>query len=168
MRFASLSLPFLSLVLAGCSNFAASLADLSTGTALTTTVAGGAVPQSEINTLADMLATCVGAMNASDCSALFESATADGTASGAQPTDTATEFPNAGAPISPSNGYRSPAGIPVNIALDDSGNLWVAGASESVNTGASSYSLFEFIGVSAPVVTPIAAGVKNKTLSSRP
>jgi hypothetical protein len=79
-----------------------------------------------------------------------------------------SEFSNAGAPISPSTGYRGSVGVPDNIALDGSGNLWVAGASENVNTGASSYSLFEFIGVSAPVVTPIAAGVKNKTLGSRP
>ena len=81
-----------------------------------------------------------------------------------------SEFSNAGAPISPSTGYRSPVtnSVPNNIAPDGSGNLWVAGASENVNTGASNYNLFEFIGVSAPVVTPIAAGVKNKTLGFRP
>jgi hypothetical protein len=70
---------------------AANLAKISTGAALTTTPAGnGNVPQSEINTLADILATCVGATNASECSSLFEDSTADWTASGAQPTDTAT------------------------------------------------------------------------------
>jgi hypothetical protein len=69
---------------------AASLADLSTGTALTATSAGnGVVPQSEINTLADILASCVRAANASSCSTLFENATADGTTTGTQPTDTA-------------------------------------------------------------------------------
>jgi Chitobiase/beta-hexosaminidase C-terminal domain len=70
---------------------AASLADLSTGVALASTPPGnGVVPQSEIDTLADMLAACVGAANAGSCSMLFEIATADGTASGAQPTDTAS------------------------------------------------------------------------------
>jgi hypothetical protein len=79
-----------------------------------------------------------------------------------------SEYFNAGAPISPSTGYWRPVGVPVNIALDGSGNVWVAGASENVNTGATSYNLFEFIGVSAPVVTPIAVGVENKVLGSRP
>ena len=62
-----------------------------TGAALATTPAGnGAVPQSEINMLANMLAACVGSTSSNSCSTLFESATADGTANGAQPTDTAT------------------------------------------------------------------------------
>jgi hypothetical protein len=67
------------------------LADSTTGAALTATPAGnGAVPQSEINTLANMLAACIGLTSSNSCSSLFENATADGTASGAQPTDTAT------------------------------------------------------------------------------
>jgi hypothetical protein len=70
---------------------AASLANPSTGTALTATPVGnGTVPQGEIDTLADILAACVGATNASSCSSLFENATADGTATGTLPTDTAT------------------------------------------------------------------------------
>jgi hypothetical protein len=70
---------------------AASIADLSTGTALTATPVGnGTVPQGEIDTLADILAGCVGATNASSCSSLFEIATADGTTTGTLPTDTAT------------------------------------------------------------------------------
>ncbi|MGA2349112.1 MAG: chitobiase/beta-hexosaminidase C-terminal domain-containing protein, partial [Terracidiphilus sp.] len=70
---------------------AASLADLSTGAALAATPAGnGVVPQSEIDTLADILAACVGAVNAGSCSTLFENATSDGTAIGTQPSDTAT------------------------------------------------------------------------------
>jgi len=74
---------------------AASLADLSTGVALKVTPVGnGIVPQSEINTLADVLAACIGSTNASGCSALFANATADGTASGVQPTDTATATVN--------------------------------------------------------------------------
>jgi hypothetical protein len=74
---------------------AANLVDLATGAALTATPAGnGTVPQSEINTLANSLAACVGSTNAASCSTLFASATADGTASGAQPTDTATAAVN--------------------------------------------------------------------------
>ena len=70
---------------------AVNLADSTTGAALATTPAGnGAVPQSEINTLANMLAACVGSTSSNNCSTLFETATADGTANGAQPTDTAT------------------------------------------------------------------------------
>jgi hypothetical protein len=70
---------------------AANLTDLSTGTALTATPVGnGVVPQSEIDTLADILAACVGAANSSSCSLLFENATADGTTAGTPPTDTAT------------------------------------------------------------------------------
>jgi len=70
---------------------AASLADLSTGAALIATPVGsGVVPQSELDTLADILAACVGSRNASSCPSLFANATADGTADGVQPTDTAT------------------------------------------------------------------------------
>jgi DNA-binding beta-propeller fold protein YncE len=57
------------------------------------------VPQSEINTLADILAACVNVTdatyeganhNSSACSTLFGAATSDGTPSGTQPSDTAT------------------------------------------------------------------------------
>jgi len=67
------------------------LADSTAGAALTTTPAGnGAAPQSEINTLANMLAACVGLISGNSCSTLFAAATVDGTTNGAQPTDTAT------------------------------------------------------------------------------
>ena len=70
---------------------AVNLANGTTGAALTTTPAGnGAVSNSEINTLANMLAACVGSTSGNSCSTLFENATADGTPNGAQPTDTAT------------------------------------------------------------------------------
>ena len=67
-------------------------------------------------------------------------------------------------PISPSTGYKDVAGI----ALDGSGNLWATGSVGTPVGNFSSLNIFEFIGVSAPVVTPIAAGVQNKTLGSRP
>jgi len=67
------------------------LADSTTGAALATTAAGnGAVPQSQINTLANMLAACIGLISNNGCASLFQTATADGTPGGAQPTDTAT------------------------------------------------------------------------------
>jgi hypothetical protein len=71
---------------------AANLASLSTGTALATTPAGnGAVPQAEINTLANLLAACVNSTGAASnpCSTLFSSTLTAG-ATGAQPSDTAT------------------------------------------------------------------------------
>jgi hypothetical protein len=76
---------------------AANLETIGTGVALATTPAGnGAVPQAEINTLANILAACVnsngtvtGPTNATACYTLFTNALAGGT-SGAQPTDTAT------------------------------------------------------------------------------
>lgn len=71
---------------------AANLANIATGAALTTTPAGnGAVPQAEIDTLADILAACVNATaGGGGCPALFAAATANGSATGAAPTDTAT------------------------------------------------------------------------------
>jgi DNA-binding beta-propeller fold protein YncE len=79
---------------------AANLVDLGLGTARTAPQGNnGTVPQSEINTLADILAACVNVTdatyeganhNSSACSTLFGAATSDGTPSGTQPSDTAT------------------------------------------------------------------------------
>jgi hypothetical protein len=80
---------------------AANLVNLATGTALTAMPAAGAtgvVPQSQINTIADVLAACVNTASSTTtpstpsslCSMLFENATSDGTTSGTMPTDTAT------------------------------------------------------------------------------
>jgi len=71
---------------------AANLADISVGAALATTPAGnGTVPQNEINTLANILATCVSSTGplSTQCSALFTNAESAGS-SGTEPTDTAT------------------------------------------------------------------------------
>ena len=75
----------------------ANLETLATGIALSTTPAGnGTVPRSEINTLADILATCINSNGAvtgptppTACYTLFAN-TLSGGASGSQPTDTAT------------------------------------------------------------------------------
>jgi hypothetical protein len=77
------------------------------------------------------------------------------------------EFSNSGAPISSSTGYKGP-GAPKGIALDGSGNLWATGSIGTVVGNFTSLNIFEFIGASAPVVTPIASGVKNSTLGTRP
>ena len=95
---------------------------------------------------------------------------------------TLSEFSNSGTSISPSNGF---VGIPyepitfnggatisfADLAPDSSGNLWVI---QQLYTGDYSHQMpytfyaKEFIGISAPVVTPLSAGVKNHTLGSRP
>jgi hypothetical protein len=71
---------------------ATNLADITTGNALAITPAGnGTVPQSTINTLADILASCINSTGpaSTPCSTLLSTALANG-ASGTQPTDTAT------------------------------------------------------------------------------
>ncbi len=71
---------------------ASNLANISTGTALTTTPAGnGVVPQTKINTLANILAACINSTGPSStsCSALLSKALSSGS-TGATPTDTAT------------------------------------------------------------------------------
>jgi hypothetical protein len=76
---------------------AANLETIGTGVALATTPAGnGIVPENEINTLANILASCVnsngavtGPTNPTACYTLFTNALSGG-ATGAQPTDTAT------------------------------------------------------------------------------
>ncbi len=74
-----------------------------------------------------------------------------------------TEFSNAGVMLSPSTGFTG-IGLyqPSSIAVDGSGNVWVPG-------GVPYYiGTTVFIGAAAPVVTPLAAGVKNNTLGTRP
>jgi streptogramin lyase len=72
-----------------------------------------------------------------------------------------SEFSNSGAAISPPPGYNSQwSRGPDGIAIDGSGNVWVAAYDGN--------SLVEFIGAATPVVTPLALGVKNNTLGTRP
>jgi hypothetical protein len=75
---------------------AANLADITTGSALAVTPAGnGAVPRDEINTLADILASCINSTGpgSTACSTLFSNALSGGT-SGNTATDTATAIIN--------------------------------------------------------------------------
>ena len=78
---------------------AANLAQLSSGQALANTPApsSGIAPQATVNTLADILASCVnstgavsGPTNPTACYTLFTNATSDGLSTGVQPTETAT------------------------------------------------------------------------------
>jgi streptogramin lyase len=72
------------------------------------------------------------------------------------------ELNNNGSMISPSgtpytdNSLNAPTGI----AVDGSGNVWLSNYAGN--------SITEFVGAAAPVVTPIAAGVANNTLGTRP
>jgi hypothetical protein len=69
--------------------------------------------------------------------------------------------------LSGTNGYAGGVGGPEGIVIDGSGNAWVVcqatnGIGEEVTV------LTELIGVATPVVTPLAAGVRNKSLGTRP
>jgi len=71
------------------------------------------------------------------------------------------ELSNSGVNISTPIGYPLPgAAAPAGIAVDPSGNVWVADESTS--------SLYEVVGAAAPVMTPLAAAVKNGKLGQRP
>jgi len=72
-----------------------------------------------------------------------------------------SEFTNAGAAVSPAFGYVSDTlASPTSIAVDGSGNVWLR------NTG--NATVTAFVGAGVPVVTPLALGVKNNKLGSKP
>jgi len=72
---------------------AANLETVGTGAAVATTpTGGGTAPQAQINTLATILNACTS--SSASCRTLLPNATADGTPTGAQPTDTATAVIN--------------------------------------------------------------------------
>jgi len=83
--------------------------------------------------------------------------------------DSVSEISSSGAYLSGTTGYSGTNGAansngpmirPYAIAIDGSGDVWIADYSGA--------SVTELIGVATPVVTPLAAGVKNGTLGSRP
>ena len=64
-------------------------------------------------------------------------------------------------PISSSTGYQtSYLSYPLGVAIDPSGNVWLCDQGGP--------DIIEFVGAAVPVVTPIAAGVANNTLGTRP
>ena len=155
----------------------------STGVALATTpAANGTVPQSEINTLADILAACVNSTGPpyTACTTLFSNAKKGSTA----PTDTATAAINiahnpganiaslfalqagSGAPFVPDlsaapNDFTLAISFtgnglngPDGLAIDASGTVWVA------NSGGDSVSAFSQVG-SAISGSPFSGGGLN-------
>jgi hypothetical protein len=93
------------------------------------------------------------------------------------------ELSSSGVPLSGADGYATlsgadkyPNGIaesPGNIVVDGSGDVWVSSARliPSTERGVPStytYTITELIGVAAPVVTPLAAGVQRNMLGARP
>jgi hypothetical protein len=69
-----------------------------------------------------------------------------------------SEFSPSGVAISPTFGYQVGSHFLNAIAIDGSGNAWI-----SADTA-----IIESIGVATPVVTPLATGVANHTLATRP
>jgi len=163
--------------LTNAANNIANLEDISKSVALATTPAGnGTVPQSEINTLANILAACVNSTGpaSTPCSTLFSNATNNGV----QPIDTATAALNIahypGANVANLFGLQTPtspfqpslpstpapndftiavsytgAGLnsPVPIAIDASGDVWLGNTATGVNT------VSELSPVGAPIST---------------
>jgi sugar lactone lactonase YvrE len=72
-----------------------------------------------------------------------------------------TEISNSGVFLSGSTSYKGGnINQPAGVAIDGSGDIWLT------NHGLSTVT--ELIGAATPVVTPLAAGVANNTLGSRP
>jgi streptogramin lyase len=71
-----------------------------------------------------------------------------------------TELDNSGNAISGSNGFQHGLGQPDSIAIDGSGNVWIVDNEDGNVT--------ELVGAATPVVTPIAAAVKNSQLGTAP
>ena len=89
--------------------------------------------------------------------------------SGPASTAGVSELNNSGAPISPAGGYTSSAtmGGPNDVAIDSSGNVWLANAYVPV-TFANGTNVVELVGAATPVVAPISVAVKNGTIGARP
>jgi streptogramin lyase len=74
---------------------------------------------------------------------------------------TVYELNNSGTNLSTTTGYISvPTAEPDGIAIDGSGNVWYDSYDSDV--------LYELVGAAAPVVTPLAYGVANNELGTRP
>jgi len=163
--------------LTNAANNIANLEDISKSVALATTPAGnGTVPQSEINTIANILAACVNSTGpaSTPCSTLFSNATNNGV----EPIDTATAALNIahypGVNVANLFGLQTPTSpfqpslpstpvpndftiavsytggglnSPVPLAIDASGNVWVGNTATGVNT------VTELSPVGAPIST---------------
>ena len=73
------------------------------------------------------------------------------------------ELSSTGVVLSPSGGLQNSALVaPADFAIDGSGNLWIT------NYSSNKPSIAEFVGLTAPVVTPFSVAVANNALGSRP
>jgi hypothetical protein len=80
-----------------------------------------------------------------------------------------SEFSNGGAAISPSTGYTHGGISPSGLAIDKSGNVWVASGTTTAVSGTSFYgAITEFVGAAAPVVTPQMQALQNGQLAVTP
>jgi hypothetical protein len=75
------------------------------------------------------------------------------------PYQNVTGFSSSGTVLTGADGLQATNLNPTGIAIDGSGNIWVSNGAAFVT---------EFVGAAVPVVTPIAAGVKNNTIGTRP
>ena len=81
------------------------------------------------------------------------------------------EFSPTGAVLSPSAGYTAgntipvKPQVPVGMAIDGSGNVWITGDSGNSST---TPTVAEIIGIAAPIVTPRASAVTSGTIAQRP
>ncbi len=84
------------------------------------------------------------------------------------------ELSNSGVTLSGSNGYGGGiAPAAQYLVIDGSGDVWVSSATFTPSgvrgvPGVYAFRITELVGVAAPVVTPIAAGVKLNMLGARP
>jgi len=71
--------------------------------------------------------------------------------------DSISEFNSSGTAVSPASGYLSTSlKSPYFLAIDGSGNLWVPNYGNGTGN-----SITEFVGIAAPVVTPVAANLQS-------
>ena len=82
-----------------------------------------------------------------------------------------SEFSSTGTALSSTSGavgYSHPGlNAPFGIAIDPSGNVWVANALTAASQ-VDPNSVFEIVGAAAPTVTPIALALKNSAVGAKP
>jgi hypothetical protein len=77
-----------------------------------------------------------------------------------------SEFLSSGKAQSGAAGYGSSSlANPFRLAIDRSGSVWVTNLSSSTS---GSTAITQFVGVAAPVVTPLSLAIQNNALNQRP
>ena len=125
----------------------------------------------EISSAGTLISPAAGYSNSSTTGLLGVAIDGAGNAWVASPSSIA-EISSSGTILSGSTGFTSvDANSVKSIAVDASGNVWtnyVACSYSFLFGGSCSASYQEVVGAAAPVVTPLALGVKNNTLGARP